>query len=82
MEFGLVNGFTEYLQLITTSNNNSSWVYRVYRSLQHALSLLSLQCLHQSSPTTSLASVLPFFLAEAVPQLYNSTMKLILQTQL
>jgi hypothetical protein len=46
--FGLVIRFTEHLQLVTKSNNNSSWIYTVYNSLWHALGLISPLCFHQS----------------------------------
>jgi hypothetical protein len=47
--FGLVTGFIGHLQLVNTGNINSSWVCTVYSSLWHALSILNLLCLHQSS---------------------------------
>jgi hypothetical protein len=47
--FGFIIRLVEHLQIICTSNNNSSWIYRVYNSLWHTFSLLSLLCLHQGS---------------------------------
>jgi hypothetical protein len=46
--FGFVIGFIEHIQIISTSNSNSSRIYTSYNSLWHALSLLSLLSLHQS----------------------------------
>jgi hypothetical protein len=40
MGFGLVPGFTGHLRLATTSNNESSGVYKVCTSLWHALNFL------------------------------------------
>jgi hypothetical protein len=47
--FGFIIRLVEHLQLICTSNNNNSRIYRVYNSLWHTLNLLSLLCLHQGS---------------------------------
>jgi hypothetical protein len=47
MRFGLVIGFSEHLQLVTTTNNKSLQIYIAYNSLWYTLSLLSPLCLHQ-----------------------------------
>jgi hypothetical protein len=47
--FGMVTGFIGYLQLVIGIQSKSSRIYTVYSSLQHALNLLSLLCLHQPS---------------------------------
>jgi hypothetical protein len=46
----LVIGFTEHLQIITTSTIGMSLIHTLYNSLQQALRLLSLLYLHRLSP--------------------------------
>jgi hypothetical protein len=53
MIFGLITGFIGNLQLVITSNTNSSWICTVYNSLWKSLSLLSLQCLPSVTPSNS-----------------------------
>jgi hypothetical protein len=36
-----------HLLLVTTSNNNSSWMCTLYNELCHARSLLNLLCIHK-----------------------------------
>jgi hypothetical protein len=49
MGFGLVIGFTEHFQIVTTSKCSAvTNTHTLYNSLQHTLSLFSLLCLHQS----------------------------------
>jgi hypothetical protein len=43
---GLVIGFIEHLQNVTTNNYKASVIHTLYNSLQHALNLLSLLYLH------------------------------------
>jgi hypothetical protein len=50
MGFGLVIGCTEHLQIAATNNYSAiTNSHALYNSLQHALSLLSLLCLHRLS---------------------------------
>jgi hypothetical protein len=49
MGCGSITGFNGLLQVVTTNNSNNSWIYTVYNSLWHALNILNLLCLHQST---------------------------------
>jgi hypothetical protein len=77
MGFGLVTRYTGHLQITTTSNNNRSWIYIVYNSLWHVLSLLSLLYLHQSSGHGFQQQMLPFlWVPELSPCLSHSNSQL------
>jgi hypothetical protein len=52
-----------FSKLATSSNNNSSWIYTVYNTLQHTTSVLSVLCLLQSSGKVSQCQTFPFLLA-------------------
>jgi hypothetical protein len=49
----VVTLFIGLIKLVTTGNNNISWIHTVYISLQHALSLLLLLCILQCPPVTA-----------------------------
>jgi hypothetical protein len=49
MWFGLTIGFTGLLQLLTASNSNIPWIYKVYNWLQDTLYVFSVSCLHNST---------------------------------
>jgi hypothetical protein len=58
--FGLVTGFTEHLQLVTTSNDYNPRLYTVCNLLRHAFSLLRMLRLHESSGNSFQRRTFPF----------------------
>jgi hypothetical protein len=72
--FGLVTGFIGLLQLVTT---RTIWIYRVYNSLWHALSLLCQLCLPYSSGNGFHQRMFPFlWIPELSPCLRHSNSRL------
>jgi hypothetical protein len=66
MWFRLIHRVTGLLQL-TAKNNNNSWIYTVYNSLWHMLSLLSLLYLPQFSGHSFQHQMFPFL---SIPKLF------------